>query len=103
MLHRRSVLNFDGEQQCTATIPIPIVCPVRRKKAKKPNGSKSGAKITGEQIFVRGSKGVDDFDPVHIQPDGKSAKPYQVDQFLDIVEKFALTLDDDTDDKPLSH
>jgi predicted RNA binding protein YcfA (HicA-like mRNA interferase family) len=38
-----------------------------------------------------------------IQPKGKSAKPYQVDQFLDIVEKHALTLDDDANDEPLSH
>jgi predicted RNA binding protein YcfA (HicA-like mRNA interferase family) len=37
-----------------------------------------------------------------IQPKGKDAKRYQVDQFLDIVEKSALTLDDN-DDAPLSH
>lgn len=38
-----------------------------------------------------------------IQPDGKSAKLYQVDQFLDIVEKYALTLGDDTNDESLPH
>lgn len=36
-----------------------------------------------------------------IQPRGKDAKPYQVDQFLDIVEKHSLRLDDD--DTPLPH
>jgi predicted RNA binding protein YcfA (HicA-like mRNA interferase family) len=36
-----------------------------------------------------------------IQPRGKDAKPYQVDQFLDIVEKHSLRLNDD--DTPLSH
>jgi predicted RNA binding protein YcfA (HicA-like mRNA interferase family) len=29
-----------------------------------------------------------------IQPNGKDAKRYQVDQFLDMVEKLALKLDD---------
>jgi predicted RNA binding protein YcfA (HicA-like mRNA interferase family) len=37
-----------------------------------------------------------------IQPNGKDAKRYQVGQFLDMIEKYALTLDDD-DDAPLSH
>lgn len=32
--------------------------------------------------------------PLTIQPKGKMAKPYQVDQFLDMVEEFALTLED---------
>ncbi len=36
-----------------------------------------------------------------IQPRGKDAKPYQVDQFLDIVEKHSLRLEDD--DTSLSH
>jgi predicted RNA binding protein YcfA (HicA-like mRNA interferase family) len=36
-----------------------------------------------------------------IQPRGKDAKPYQVDQFLDIVEKHSLRLNDD--DTTLSH
>ena len=30
--------------------------------------------------------------PLSIQPRGNEAKPYQVDQFLDIVEEFGLTL-----------
>lgn len=29
-----------------------------------------------------------------IQPRGKDAKPYQLDQFRDIIEKLALTLDE---------
>ncbi len=32
-----------------------------------------------------------------IQPNGKDAKRYQVDQFLDMVEKLALKLDDNDD------
>lgn len=32
-----------------------------------------------------------------IQPNGKDAKRYQLDQFLDIIEKLALTLDDGHD------
>ena len=30
--------------------------------------------------------------PLSIQPRGNMAKPYQVDQFLDIVEEFGLTM-----------
>jgi predicted RNA binding protein YcfA (HicA-like mRNA interferase family) len=30
-----------------------------------------------------------------IQPHGKEAKPYQVQQFLDMIEEFGLTLDTD--------
>ena len=30
--------------------------------------------------------------PLSIQPRGNMAKPYQVDQFLDIVEEFGLTI-----------
>ncbi len=30
--------------------------------------------------------------PLSIQPKGNMAKPYQVDQFLDIVEEFGLKL-----------
>lgn len=43
------------------------------------------------QIYVR--KGL----PEHfnIQPKGKDAKPYQVRQFLIIVEKYQLTLESD--------
>ena len=29
-----------------------------------------------------------------VQPRGKDAKPYQVRQFVDIIEAFGLTLDD---------
>jgi hypothetical protein len=32
---------------------------------------------------------------VNIQPDGKSAKPYQARLFADMVEAYGLTLDDD--------
>ncbi len=32
-----------------------------------------------------------------IQPNGKDAKRYQVDQFLDMVEKLALKLDDNNE------
>jgi len=32
--------------------------------------------------------------PLSIQPKGKMAKPYQIDQFLDMVEEFSLTLED---------
>jgi predicted RNA binding protein YcfA (HicA-like mRNA interferase family) len=32
-----------------------------------------------------------------IQPKGKMAKPYQVDQFLDMVEKYALTMENEND------
>jgi predicted RNA binding protein YcfA (HicA-like mRNA interferase family) len=31
---------------------------------------------------------------VQIQPRGKDAKDYQIDQFRDIVEKYGLTLDE---------
>lgn len=30
--------------------------------------------------------------PLSIQPKGNMAKPYQIDQFLDIVEEFGLTM-----------
>lgn len=30
--------------------------------------------------------------PLSIQPRGNMAKPYQIDQFLDIVEEFGLTI-----------
>jgi predicted RNA binding protein YcfA (HicA-like mRNA interferase family) len=36
-----------------------------------------------------------------IQPHGKEAKPYQVQQFLDIIEQFALQLDDQDDGSAL--
>jgi hypothetical protein len=45
----------------TVKLSIPIGCETRRPKAKKRNGSKSRAKIIGEQNFVRGGEGVDDF------------------------------------------
>ncbi len=32
--------------------------------------------------------------PLSIQPKGNMAKPYQIDQFLDIVEEFGLTMDE---------
>ncbi|MGQ0661455.1 type II toxin-antitoxin system HicA family toxin [Sphingosinicella sp.] len=32
--------------------------------------------------------------PLNVQPRGKMAKPYQIDQFLDIVEEFGLTMDE---------
>ena len=32
--------------------------------------------------------------PLSVQPKGNMAKPYQVDQFLDIVEEFGLTIED---------
>ncbi len=32
--------------------------------------------------------------PLSIQPKGNMAKPYQVDQFLDIVEEFGLKIED---------
>ena len=31
--------------------------------------------------------------PLSIQPKGSMAKPYQVDQFLDIVEEFGLQIE----------
>ena len=31
---------------------------------------------------------------VNIQPQGKHAKPYQVRQFLDIIEKYGLTMEE---------
>ena len=31
--------------------------------------------------------------PLSIQPKGKMAKPYQIDQFLDIVEEFGLQIE----------
>lgn len=40
----------------------------RRSKATKSSGSKSGAKIIGEQSFVRGGEGVDDFEAFDLQP-----------------------------------
>jgi len=30
--------------------------------------------------------------PLSIQPKGNMAKPYQIDQFLDMVEEFGLTI-----------
>jgi predicted RNA binding protein YcfA (HicA-like mRNA interferase family) len=38
-------------------------------------------------------------DRVTIQPRGKHAKPYQLRQFLDIVEKYGLTLTDSSEDE----
>lgn len=32
--------------------------------------------------------------PLSVQPRGNDAKPYQVRQFLDMVEEFGLSLDD---------
>jgi len=32
--------------------------------------------------------------PLSIQPRGKMAKPYQIDQFLAMVQDFGLTLDE---------
>lgn len=32
--------------------------------------------------------------PLSVQPKGNMAKPYQIDQFLDMVEEFSLTLED---------
>jgi predicted RNA binding protein YcfA (HicA-like mRNA interferase family) len=32
--------------------------------------------------------------PLSIQPKGNMAKPYQIDQFLDIVEEFGLKIED---------
>jgi len=32
--------------------------------------------------------------PLSVQPVGKMAKPYQIDQFLDNVEEFGLTMDE---------
>jgi predicted RNA binding protein YcfA (HicA-like mRNA interferase family) len=32
--------------------------------------------------------------PLSIQPKGNMAKPYQIDQFLDIVEEFGLVIED---------
>lgn len=32
--------------------------------------------------------------PLSIQPKGNMAKPYQIDQFLGMVEEFSLTLED---------
>ncbi len=31
--------------------------------------------------------------PLSIQPKGNKAKPYQIDQFLDIVEEFGLRIE----------
>jgi predicted RNA binding protein YcfA (HicA-like mRNA interferase family) len=36
-----------------------------------------------------------------IQPRGKDAKPYQVQQFLDMIEQFALRLEDHDDESAL--
>ena len=30
--------------------------------------------------------------PLSIQPKGNMAKPYQIDQFIDMVEEFGLTM-----------
>jgi predicted RNA binding protein YcfA (HicA-like mRNA interferase family) len=32
--------------------------------------------------------------PLSIQPKGNMAKPYQIDQFLDIVEEFGLKIEE---------
>jgi predicted RNA binding protein YcfA (HicA-like mRNA interferase family) len=32
--------------------------------------------------------------PLSIQPKGNMAKPYQIDQFLDIVEEFGLQIEE---------
>ena len=32
--------------------------------------------------------------PLSVQPRGNMAKPYQVEQFLDMVEEFGLTMDE---------
>lgn len=32
--------------------------------------------------------------PLSIQPRGSSAKPYQIDQFLAMVQEFGLTMDE---------
>lgn len=32
--------------------------------------------------------------PLSVQPRGNAAKPYQVEQFLDMVEEFGLTMDE---------
>jgi predicted RNA binding protein YcfA (HicA-like mRNA interferase family) len=32
--------------------------------------------------------------PLSIQPRGNMAKPYQIDQFLDMIEEFGLKIDD---------
>ena len=32
--------------------------------------------------------------PLSVQPIGNMAKPYQIEQFLDIVEEFGLTVED---------
>lgn len=32
--------------------------------------------------------------PLSIQPKGNMAKPYQIDQFLDMVEEFGLKIDE---------
>ena len=32
--------------------------------------------------------------PLSVQPKGNMAKPYQLDQFLDMVEEFGLTMAD---------
>lgn len=32
--------------------------------------------------------------PLSIQPKGNEAKPYQIDQFLDMVEEFGLKIED---------
>jgi predicted RNA binding protein YcfA (HicA-like mRNA interferase family) len=32
-----------------------------------------------------------------VQPIGKAAKPYQLEQFLDMIEKFRLTMDGEND------
>jgi len=32
--------------------------------------------------------------PLSVQPRGKMAKPYQIDQFLDNVEEFGLKIDE---------
>ena len=32
--------------------------------------------------------------PLSVQPRGNMAKPYQIDQFLDIVEEFGLSIQD---------
>ncbi len=41
---------------------------------------------------VYGRTGIDR--PMIVQPNGKDAKAYQVEQFLDMVEAYGLTLED---------
>ena len=61
-------LHFNGDNQCPATnFPISAVRKTRHLKATKRNGSKSRAKIIGEQSFVCGGEGIDDFQTVDLK------------------------------------